>query len=86
MARSKSHKSSEVKDGLIRQLKSENKSLKQRIRQLERHFQPEEQEEEETTEEFHICPACKEGTLSFIDIVGRIFEVCDHCHVRRKVL
>lgn len=86
MARSKSHKSSEVKDGLIRQLKSENRQLKQYIRKLERHMQPEEEDIEEDKPDFHVCMACKEGTLSFIDVVGRIFEICDTCNVRRKVI
>lgn len=84
MTRSRNHKSSEDYLGLIRQLKSENRQLKKRIKQLEKQFYTKIEKIEEENPKLELCPSCGKGTLDCVVVAGRTFTRCDTCEYRTK--
>lgn len=89
MAKSRHGKDEEFHRGIIRELRKEVKNLKQRIRQLERqqnNYYTPQQEKEEIVEKLPKCPGCGKGFLKEIEIVNRVFSVCNLCDYRSKTL
>jgi len=92
MAKSKESREEEFYRGQIRQLKAENKSLKRRIKELEKrkHLYNERDLDEvsEFQEELKLesCPDCTRGTLREVLILDRMFKVCDVCKYRTKAV
>ncbi len=93
MARSKSYRNEEDLKGLLRQLKAENKSLKRRLRQLEKNkhiweeylLEDEDQEVKKDTKEQR-CPECGEGILSYVDLGIKHLMCCNQCKYRTKAV
>lgn len=90
---SKRHgKESEYQLGIIRELRKEVKSLKQRIKSLERleynYLQSKNQPKyvpiEMPKDNKNICPSCKDDFVESRVIAGRIFDACPSCKYRSK--
>lgn len=101
MAKPKESKEQELFLGEIRRLKSENKSLRKRLRQLEKNahivkelkLNQEADEEAERdkflvneTPQLEICPNCARRGISDLIIYDRLFKVCCHCKHRSKAI
>ncbi len=91
MTKSRSHKDDEDLRGIIRELRSQNKALKRRLRDLEKskHIYKElklsEEEMEELVEEKKSsCPECGEGNLVYVDLGIKHLMSCDMCKYRTK--
>jgi hypothetical protein len=97
MAKSKEGKGSEYYLGIIRKLKSENRNLKKRLKQLEKreHFYEDNEEDDDDIIELPVgeenevytkrCNECGKGMLKTFEIVGRVFETCETCGYRKKI-
>ena len=101
MAKPKESKEQEVFLGEIRRLKSENRGLRKRLRQLEKNnFVREElkldKEADEEVErdkhlvpeatQYEICPNCSRRGIEDIIIYDRLFHTCIHCKYRSKAI
>lgn len=96
MPKKRAKSSEEYYKGIIRELEKENKSLKRRVKELERkeHFYDDAQDEEISTdtEDTHptffkptrTCPDCGKGKLKEFELIGRHYEECQICEYRRK--
>jgi hypothetical protein len=80
----------------IRHLIGENKRLQKQVKRLERMLekytwldlpvQPDVEEVKEIQEQNELfCHSCGRGTLSVVDIMGRIFGTCNVCGERKKL-
>lgn len=86
MAKQKESKPDEFFRSQIRSLKKENNYLRKRVRQLENLINEDIIEEvREVKKKANICKECARGQLSELEIVGRVFEVCNVCDFRRKI-
>jgi len=101
MARSKHGKPSEFYEEQIKTLRSLNKALKKRLRQLEKNnFVREElkldKEADEEVErdkflvpeatQYEVCPNCSRRGIEDIVIYDRLFHTCIHCKYRSKAI
>jgi hypothetical protein len=92
MARSKEGKKDEFYLSEIRSLRKENKSLKQRVKQLEKaqhifeeKLEPEEVEPEQFVSKLQHCKACGKGKLIEFEIMGKCYGTCNVCQERVKL-
>lgn len=88
MAKTKHSKPEEHFLGQIRELKKENKSLKQKLRMLEKREHLTEttpDEPEEVEPKAVICKECFKGKLEILEIVGKVFGTCKTCGHRIKL-
>lgn len=88
MARSKEGKKDEFYLSQIRALKSENRNLKKKLKQLEKreHFYEDDylpMGKENITYE-PVCSECNKGRLETVTILDRVFEKCNICDYRTK--
>lgn len=88
-SKQKEGRDAEFFKGQIRELKSENRNLKKRIKKLERsehnYNTPREKEEVIDDSMLNQCNECGKGFLKEIELVGRLFEVCSLCDHRKKL-
>lgn len=90
MSKTKNKSGSETEHlrGVIKQLKSENNSLKRRLRQLEKreHFfeYEESSDSEEITKNNSTCENCGKGEYKYIDLGRVAYLVCPICSNRKK--
>lgn len=86
MARNKHSKENEYYLGEIRQLKSENKKLKRRLRDLEKreHNFDHVEDEIEIEQVKAKCQSCGKGDLEEISLLNRIWQSCTLCLWRSK--
>jgi DNA-directed RNA polymerase subunit RPC12/RpoP len=83
--------------GIIRQLKSENRNLKKRLKQTDRYNRLDEELREDYAdllEEKHYkedrvvdlinCPDCKRDT-KLVDLGRKKYVVCNHCSFRKVI-
>lgn len=82
--RQKNHKEEEHLLGEIRKLKSENRNLRKRLKQLERYPNNNYEKEERIKEKVSICNNCGKGELKEIIVVGRKIVKCELCDYRSK--
>lgn len=83
----KTHSKAEHLEGQIKALKSENRQLKRRLRELEKKSHFYEDIVEEAAEEVKIknaCPECGKGTLQEVDLVHVIITKCDTCDYKKR--
>lgn len=95
MAKTKERSGEEFYRGKLREANKKIRQLERRIKDLERHahiFVKNQDEEIETDNENtypkfnkELCQACGKGKLEVIDIIGRIFQVCQLCGDRKKI-
>lgn len=87
MTRSRSHKENEDLLGIIRSQKSEIRSLKKRIRRLEKDLLVNESDDEDESDaiEYEMCDACGKGVLQIIDLGIKQYSVCPICKDRKPV-
>lgn len=87
MPKNREAKSDEFYKSIIRNQKAEIKRLKQQIRRLEKDLMLNVYEKEEIVEidEIHRCSECAKGELRQIELVGRLFEVCNLCNYRKRL-
>jgi DNA-directed RNA polymerase subunit M/transcription elongation factor TFIIS len=81
--------------GKLREAQKQIRELQRRVKELQKaqhiyeDILTEEVEEPvpETTlfTSSRTCPHCGKGKLSYIEIVGRVFEKCDICEYRKKI-
>lgn len=86
MAKKKERNESEYYKGIIRNLKSEVRHLRKRLKELENqqsNYQYSETEEIDLDTRVN-CPQCGKGKLDVIKIVNRQFEKCSLCSYRTK--
>lgn len=71
----------------VQQLKSTNRVLRKRIRNLQKTYVKHEEEDEknETLQE-DICQECGKGEIQEIEIVNRRFKTCAICGFRSKAI
>lgn len=101
MAKPKESKEQEWFLGEIRRLKSENRKLSKRLRQLEKNAHvykdlkldkdaDEEIERDKLlvpeTPQYEICPNCSRRGIEDIVIYDRLFHTCIHCKFRSKAI
>ena len=101
MAKVKESKDAEFYLGEVRRLKSENKSLRKRLKQLEKNahvykdlkLDKEADEEIERdkflvndTPQLEICENCARRGISDLIIYDRLFKVCEFCKFRSKAI
>lgn len=99
MAKVKESKEVEFYLGEVRRLKSENRSLRKRLKQLEKnvHVYKELKLDKEADEEIErdkhlvndtpqleVCPNCSRRGIEDIIIYDRLFKTCIHCKYRSK--
>lgn len=89
MPKHRERNSDEFYKAQIRELKKEIRQLRQQLRQYEKYQEPISQDDDDIIKDnedthFKFCGTCGKGKLKEIDIVGRIFEVCDVCGDRKK--
>lgn len=95
MAKVKERSGEEFYRGKLREANKKIRQLERRIKDLERHahiFVKNQDEEMNTdTEDTYprkdpdLCKECGKGKLETIDIIGRIFQVCQLCGDRKKI-
>jgi len=91
LARSKEARKDEYYLSEIRQLKKLVKSLRQRIRQLEKNEQIFEDSQDDTedlpvgTQPILPCLSCGKGKLETFEIVGKIYATCNVCGDRTRL-
>jgi len=91
LARSKEARKDEYYLSEIRQLKKLVKSLRQRIRQLEKNEQIFEDSQDDTeelpigTQPILPCKECFKGTLETFEIVGKVYATCNVCGDRTRL-
>lgn len=85
--KNKSHSETDHLRGQIKKLKSENRALKRRNKQLEKKSHFFEEVMDETVEEAdfkNACPECKSGQVIEYNFVHLIVEKCDKCDYQKK--
>ena len=88
--RQKTHNEIEHLQGEIRKLKSQNRFLKKRIKELEKWQHLYEDNFLETNEpeiiipEVDTCPKCKDGAMEYKDFIHLQLMVCNVCDYREK--
>ena len=88
MSRSKHGRPEEHFLGLIRQLKKENKRLKQQLRSAERNnvFKSSPRELEKVlVKMLDTCQSCGKGELSVLDLGPRRYQICSLCKERKRL-
>lgn len=89
MSKSKHGKQEEFYLGQIRELKKENKRLKQQLRQSERNnvFKVSPKVlEKAVLKSMFTCEACGKGELTILDLGNnRKYQICSLCKDRRKI-
>ena len=91
MGKLRQKESSEVEylRGLVKKLKSQNRNLRKRLKELERkeHWFEIVREEEpiEIEENVDKCPECVKGKLSHIDLHHLTLIKCDKCEFKQKL-
>lgn len=88
MGKNKHGKEDEHYKGQIRKLESENRSLKKKLRSLEKraHFYEDLIDDEaEKIEITNNCPNCKKGVKIVLDLKHVQIETCTECDYRKKV-
>lgn len=86
-SRQKSHSETEHLRGEIKRLKSENRNLRKRVKELDKraHFYEEIADEIiEDVKPKDTCKHCGKGVLSEIDLVHVILTKCDVCDYQRR--
>lgn len=97
MAKSKEGRGSdEYYLGIIRKLKSENRNLKKKIKQLSKreHFYEDDNDDDipelpsgqANAKLKELCESCGKGFLEEIEIIGRYFKKCNICEFRTKAI
>jgi archaellum component FlaC len=93
VSKTKNRERSEVEylRGQIRELESENRQLRRRLKTLDKKTHLYEgiveavaEEIKPNTEAETKCKKCKIGTIRFIDVKHAKFFVCSECHHREK--
>jgi ribosomal protein L37AE/L43A len=85
--KNRTHSQAEHLQGEIKRLKSENRNLRKRLKELEKWDRevPDPLEEPEVViPDVLSCPECKDGTLEFHDFVQTQLLICDNCDYREK--
>lgn len=98
MGKTRNKSGSEIEHlrGIVKSLKSENNSLKRRLKQLEKkeHFfdQTEsgwnedfESETASQVKQLDICSECGKGDYKIIDLGRAVYKVCPICDNRQKI-
>lgn len=90
MAKPKEGKKDEFYLSEIRSLRKENKSLKQRIKQLEKaeHIFEERLDPEEIeppVQKLHTCESCGKGKLIEFEIMNKVYGTCNVCSERVRL-
>jgi formylmethanofuran dehydrogenase subunit E len=92
MARSKHGKQEEFYLGQIRELKKENRQLRQRLKQLEKYdndwYKPvpaKKTYKVKATIKSNICQECGKGELKELDLGNRKYVICQLCKSRKKI-
>jgi hypothetical protein len=86
MTKSRNHKEVEDYLGIIRQQKAEIKSLKRRIKRLEKDLLLNEDDEEESDAiEYEMCEACGKGIIQVLDLGIKQYKVCSICKDRNAI-
>lgn len=80
--------------GRIKELESTNKTLRKRLKRLEKYSEQfietveaaveESHEETQPQKSISRCPECVKGTMAIIKITDRQFERCQECGFRTK--
>lgn len=91
MARTKSHKADEDLRGRVKELEKINKSLRKRLRQLEKNrhvWQQNQLDDEDPIEDIkpmeeHKCDHCEYGVLIFTDLGIKTLVSCSSCLYRK---
>lgn len=97
MSRKRDKNEVEHYKGIIRQLKSENRNLKKRLKESSRHNKLDEELREDYMElleekQFHEekvvdlvkCPLCRRDT-KLLDLGRKKYVVCNHCSYRKII-
>jgi len=87
MAKSREGKPEEFFLGIIRQQKAEIRSLKKRLKRLERDLLLKEPGEDEEDDEIKadVCMHCGKGILTIMDIGIRRYTICSVCRNRERI-
>jgi ribosomal protein L44E len=83
----KTHSKTEHLEGQIKTLKSQNRQLRRRLKELEKQSHFYENIVDEVVDDVNvknICKSCKKGTLQEIDLKHVIITACDTCDYKRK--
>ena len=84
--KNKTHSETDHLRGQIKKLKSENRALSRRNRELEKksHFYEDVVEESvEETEFKELCPACKKGQIIEYNFIHVIVKKCSECDYKK---
>lgn len=85
-SRQKTHSETEHLRGQIKNLKSENRQLRKRLKELEKQSHFYEEIADEAIEEVKVkntCKACGEGVLQEVDLGIKVLVKCDSCDYKR---
>lgn len=85
--KSKNHNELEYQKGIVRKLKSENRQLKKRLKELDKRAHFYEELVDEAVDEVEIknsCPECNKGILQEHDFVHIIITKCNNCDYQKK--
>lgn len=85
--RQKNHSETEHLRGLVKKLKSENRQLRKRLKELDRrsHFYQDIIDEvAEEVEVKNVCPSCKKGIVEELNFVHIIVEKCNQCDYQKN--
>lgn len=90
MSKTRRKESSELEyfRGKLKKLESENRSLKKRLKQLDKRAHFYEDIVDEVAEEMEVknlCPVCKKGTMILLDLKYVKFVSCDTCDHKQKL-
>lgn len=90
MAKSKHSKKEEFYAGEARRLESENKSLRRKLKQLEKqaHFydKSEDEPKESKVTLKQKCSECEQGNIVEMIVLDRLIYKCDNCKWRSKAV
>ena len=89
MSKSKNKNRSEVEyiRGQLKEVQSENRQLRKRLKELENkaHFYEETIDEVADEIDIDICPKCQKAPTTVIDLKHLIIEQCTQCDYQQKV-
>ena len=92
MPKKKDRSAEEWYRGKVRELEKENRQLRQRLKHSEKYVS---QDDEVSTEsedthpkvlDVTVCIHCGKGHIIQKEIIGRVFEECDTCDYRKKIV
>ena len=86
--RRKERSETEYLRGQVRELEKENRSLKKRLRQLDKRSHLYEDIIEAVAEDIIVeekCPTCKTGKHSVLDLKHVRFMICSDCDYRKRL-